>query len=286
MLSIGGLSVLLRGGDSVAKATMLPGMSVFRSHDAVSQLIFELDAPQPIGDCRPLHRFDVFDGTQQCTFGIDADGVYRYTFSGGGAVVIDKRQKGVARCTTMDTMDKLRFSLWLSYSMTAASFGRLAIHTSTVVCDGRAVLCLGESGTGKSTHTRLWLKNVEHTHLLNDDSPIVSVADCPTDGCARVYGSPWSGKTHCYLQESYPIAALLRLEQRPSNSIRRLSTFEAFGALQPSCPPALGYDETMLDIEVDFIGQVISTTPVYKMGCLPDDDAARMSHNAIFNPKQ
>ncbi len=283
-LNIGGLAVLLQGGASVARAMQLPGMTVFRCDDESPQLTIELDVPQQMDDCSVLHRFDVLDGTQECIFGIDADGVYHYSFSGGGTVSINPHEKGIAHCTSMDMMDKLRFALWLSYNMTAASFGRLAIHSSTVVCNGRAVLCLGESGTGKSTHTQLWLKHIEGTHLLNDDSPIISVANCDTDGCARVYGSPWSGKTDCYLQENYPIAALLRLEQRPENTIRRLSAFEAFAALQPSCPPALGHDEGLLDIEVDIIGQVISTTPVFKIGCLPDAAAAHLSHDSIFDP--
>ena len=282
MLNIGGLAVQLRGGESVERAMRLSGMSIFRSADTIPQLTFELDTPQADIECRELHRFKILDGAEECVFGIDSGGVYRYIFSGGGAVSIDPREECIARCTAMDQYSKLRLALWISYGMTAARYGRMPIHASAVVNDGRAVLCLGESGTGKSTHTRLWLKNIESTHLLNDDSPIVSVEEVAAGGCARAYGSPWSGKTACFRQESHPVASLLRLMQRQENSIRRVSKLEAFCALQPSCPPAMGHDERLLDMVTGFVGKVISTTPVYIMGCLPNDEAALMSHKAIM----
>lgn len=49
----------------------------------------------------------------------------------------------------------MRFGLWIMFGI-AISPEAIAIHSSTIECEGRAVLFLGESGTGKSTHTRLW----------------------------------------------------------------------------------------------------------------------------------
>ena len=63
---------------------------------------------------------------------------------------------------------------------------------------------MGKSGTGKSTHSRLWLENVPGATLLNDDNPIVRL----TLVGAIVYGSPWSGKTPCYKNESAPLAGV------------------------------------------------------------------------------
>ncbi len=54
-----------------------------------------------------------------------------------------------------------------------------------------AVMFLGESGTGKSTHSRMWLENIEGSTLLNDDAPAVRIS---ADG-TTAYGTPWSGKT-------------------------------------------------------------------------------------------
>ena len=66
----------------------------------------------------------------------------------------------------------MRFGLWIMFGI-AISPEAIAIHSSTIECEGRAVLFLGESGTGKSTHTRLWQEHIPGARLLNDDSPII-----------------------------------------------------------------------------------------------------------------
>lgn len=275
---IGGLGLRLTGGDDVRRAALLPGMEVFAGTRS-SGITVELDAPIEPMRCRLLHSFDILDGTSECRFGIDADGVYHYAFGNDRRRLrYDPREPEVVKCSTLGDLPHLRYALWTAYGMVALHHGAVPVHSSVVVCDGRAVLCLGESGTGKSTHTRLWLENIGGTHLLNDDSPIVRIEG---DG-VWVYGSPWSGKTHCYLQERYPIAGLLRLEQRPQNSIRRLNTIEAFTALQPSCPPCFARDERYMDALVRYVSGVIERVPVYRMGCLPDAAAAVMSHETIM----
>ena len=168
-----------------------------------------------------------------------------------------------------------RFGLWVAFGLIAVPNGAIPVHTSTIVCKDRAVLFLGESGTGKSTHTRLWHENIEGAHLLNDDSPIIRSS-------AVAYGSPWSGKTPCYRNLHYPIAAIVRLSQAPHNRMRRLSALEALGALLPSCPPSFAYDEELQDAICETLSQLISTVPVYHLECLPNAEAAQLSYSTIF----
>ena len=167
----------------------------------------------------------------------------------------------------------LRFACWIAFGVLIAPQKAVAIHTSTIVFHDKAVIFLGESGTGKSTHTRLWREHIPHSKLLNDDSPIIRLAD----GVPTAFGSPWSGKTPCYRNESYPIAAFVRLRQAPFNRIERLSVVNAIGALLPSCPPAFAYDAALQDNICNTLSQLIARTPVYRLDCLPDADAARLS---------
>ena len=90
---------------------------------------------------------------------------------------------------------------------------------------------LGHSGTGKSTHSSLWLKYIQGTALVNDDNPVVRVLE---DGEVRVYGSPWSGKTPCYRNVSYPVGAIVKLDQAPYNEIQPLKGIRAYAAVVPS----------------------------------------------------
>ncbi|MBQ0160120.1 MAG: hypothetical protein MJZ99_07555 [Bacteroidales bacterium] len=174
----------------------------------------------------------------------------------------------------------LRFALWMATGMLSMNSKMLLIHSSCVVHQNKAVLCLGESGTGKSTHTRLWLKYIPDSHLLNDDSPVLAFEN----GEAVVYGSPWSGKTHCYHQKRFPLAAAIRLSQAPYNKIRRLGIVESLSALHPSCPPALAQDDRYQDFIVELLSDVLGCVPVYHLECLPDEAAAWTSHDAIFGP--
>ena len=172
----------------------------------------------------------------------------------------------------------VRFALWIAYGLVTMPHQTVAIHTSVIEYKGRTVLFLGESGTGKSTHTRLWRENIEGAVLLNDDSPMLRIID----GKPWMFGSPWSGKTPCYKQESYPLAACVRLSQAPYNKIQRLTIPQAYAALHPSCPPDFAYDDALYDYISETIGEVLAQVPLYHLACLPDADAARLSCQTVF----
>lgn len=180
-------------------------------------------------------------------------------------------------CETADP-SLVRFGIWIMFGIVMAPLGGIAIHSSVIVKDGGAVLCLGESGTGKSTHTRLWYENIEGARLLNDDSPIIRIID----GKCIVYGSPWSGKTHCYVNKCVPVRAFMRLSQAPHNKIYRLPALSAIGAILPSCPPAFAYDTALQDEICNTVSDAICSTPVYHLECLPDAAAAQLSYSTIF----
>lgn len=171
-----------------------------------------------------------------------------------------------------------RFGMWVAYGLMTLSLDTLAIHSSCIVYRNKAVLFLGESGTGKSTHTRLWREHISGTNLLNDDSPMVRVED----GKVWVYGSAWSGKTPCYKNERYELQGCVRLSQAPYNRIRKLSVLQAYGALHPSCAPEFAYDDGLYDEVSRIIGMVLSAVPFYHLACLPDREAALLSFKTIF----
>lgn len=172
----------------------------------------------------------------------------------------------------------LRFALWIAYGVATLPLQTIAIHTSVIQYKGRTVLFLGESGTGKSTHTRLWRENIEGAVLLNDDSPMLRIID----GKPWMFGSPWSGKTPCYKNESYPLAACVRLSQAPHNKIRRLTIPQGYAAIHPSCPPDFAYDDTLYDYISETLSDMLGQTPMYHLECLPNPEAAELSCQTVF----
>ena len=171
-----------------------------------------------------------------------------------------------------------RFAMWMGLGLMVAPHDTVAIHGSCIVYRDKAVLFLGESGAGKSTHTQLWQAHVEGSFLLNDDSPLLRVSE----GKVWAYGSPWSGKTPCYKQERYELVGCVRLSQAPHNVIHQLPVLQAYGAIHPSCPPAFAYDGVLYDHISRFISHLLSAVPVYHLACLPDRDAALLSFNTMF----
>lgn len=237
-----------------------------------------------LSDYRKLHRFDFADADAECRFGSDAAGwLLEMVPRDGSAPARFRIASGTTQALTDITPAHnpalLRFGVWTLFNIAALRRGAVAIHASAIRFRDRGVLFLGESGTGKSTHTRLWREHIPGTVLLNDDSPVIRAAE----GEARVYGSPWSGKTPCYRNESCPIAAVVRLSQAPHNRIRRLRPIEAIGALLPSAPPAFARDEELSDALCALLSRVIGQVPVYRLECRPDGDAARLACRTIFN---
>lgn len=171
-----------------------------------------------------------------------------------------------------------RFALWVGYGLMTLPHDTVAVHSSCIVYRNNAVLFLGESGTGKSTHTRLWRKHIENAFLLNDDSPVLRAED----GMVLVYGSPWSGKTPCYKQECYKLKACVRLSQATYNRITRLSVLQTYGAIHPSCPPEFAYNNNLYDHVSRFIDKLLLTVPFYHLECLPDKEAAQLACQTIF----
>lgn len=177
-----------------------------------------------------------------------------------------------------ENVSEFRFLLWNAFGIASASHSSLAIHSSVILYKGMTVLFLGETGTGKSTHTQLWLKTIQGSECLNDDSPIVRIVG----GTPICFGSPWSGKGNCFRNESYPIAAIVRLRQCLYNHIERLNKIEAFSALYPSCPPAFASDSELTDHLCNTLSILIEEVPVYLMDCLPDANAASLCCSTIF----
>ena len=171
----------------------------------------------------------------------------------------------------------LTTSMMLCFMLSATKHNTLTMHSSCVVHEGKAYLFLGKSGTGKSTHSRLWLKNIPDTILLNDDHPIIRIGE---DGKAIAYGSPWSGKTDCYKNEKAEIGGIVKIERAPYNEIRQLSTLEAYTKLIVSAS-GMTWFEDMASARHKTIEKLIGTVPCYELKCLPDDEAALVCNKKI-----
>ncbi|MEN5058202.1 hypothetical protein [Sphingobacterium kitahiroshimense] len=167
--------------------------------------------------------------------------------------------------------------LMMLFGQAALLHDVIMIHGSVINRNGQGIAFLGKSGTGKSTHSRLWLKHIPDTSLLNDDNPAIRITE---DGVI-IYGTPWSGKTPCYKNEAIPLRAFVRLQQGPENIFEPLAGVKGFIAVLPSCT-AIRWNKDLFAMMNSTLEKVVSQVPVGFLKCLPDEAAAQLCHKNIF----
>lgn len=171
-----------------------------------------------------------------------------------------------------DPLFGLNNAMMIMYAMSTANSKTALFHSSVVSYKGRAFMFLGQSGTGKSTHSSLWLKHIEGTELVNDDNPVVRIND---QNEVRVYGSPWSGKTPCYRNVSYPVGSIVKLDQAPYNKIKPLKGIKAYAAVLPSIS-GKRWDKELAGGLHETENLIAQLVPIWHLDCLPDEAAAQL----------
>lgn len=174
----------------------------------------------------------------------------------------------------MESTSVLGWLLMVAFAQAAVQYKTLLIHASVVERDGQGVAFLGKSGTGKSTHSRLWLEHIEGFQLLNDDNPAIRIH---ADNTVWIYGTPWSGKTACYRNLGVTLTAVVRLSQAKENSFKQLEGKEALVALLPS-GSALRWNKGLFASMTSILGDMVAKVRIGHLLCLPDQDAAELCY--------
>lgn len=151
------------------------------------------------------------------------------------------------------------------------------LHASGVVIDDEAYLFSAAPGTGKSTHTSLWLKYLadKNPYILNDDKPAVRVMK---DGIYS-YGTPFSGKHDISENKKVKLKAICFIEQSKINFIRKVEPKEAI---------PLFFEQTINDISeekmlkfLDVLDTIIKNIPIYKLYCNMSEEAVQLSYRTM-----
>lgn len=169
--------------------------------------------------------------------------------------------------------------IMIAYSVVTAPLGLLKVHASVIELGGKALVLMGVSGTGKSTHSRLWIEQVAGCTLLNDDEPIIRLM--PT-GQPRVYGCPWSGSTPCYRNEWAEVKAFVHLYQAPFNRLTKLGARDAFASLYTSCAFMHSTGQNQAHV-FNSVADVLSKVGVYRLDNKPDREAVMLTYNLLLS---
>ena len=156
------------------------------------------------------------------------------------------------------------------------AYDTLVFHGSVIAVDGEGYLFTAKSGTGKSTHTRLWREMFgDRAVMVNDDKPFLRVS---SDGVSA-YGSPWNGKHGLGNNMEVPLKAICILERGEKNEIQKISAKEAVVMLlQQSNRPK--QPQLMLKY-MELLEGIAGKTAFYRLKCNTDPEAAQVSFRAM-----
>ena len=156
----------------------------------------------------------------------------------------------------------------------------LLFHSSAIAVDGKAYLFAAPSGTGKSTHTRLWRENFgDRAVTVNDDKPLIKIEN----GRAFVYGTPWDGKHRLSNNISMPIAGICFLTRGEKNSIKRMQPMEALPEFLSQTFRPLSEDGVAKMLELALKGT--AEIPMWKLACNISDEAVRVAYEGMSGEK-
>lgn len=149
-------------------------------------------------------------------------------------------------------------------------------HGSAIAVDGEGYLFTAKSGTGKSTHTRLWREVFgDRAVMVNDDKPLIKISG----ENAIVYGTPWNGKHRLGSNISVPLKAVCILERAEENRIAPISCKDALPMLiQQSYRPS---EPELLLKALSLSERLGRCVRLYRMGCNMEPSAARIAYSGM-----
>lgn len=171
-----------------------------------------------------------------------------------------------------------------SYLETLAVYRRIAVqmlsrdtfllHGAAIAVQDKAWLFTAPSGTGKTTHIRLWLDNIKGSYVVNGDKPLIHVGEEAT-----VYGTPWAGKEGMQKNTGVKLCGIVLLERGEVNRIERISFPQALPVLvQQSYRPN---EKSGVEKTLGLLGKLAGLVPLYRLKCNMLPEAALTAYHAL-----
>lgn len=157
-------------------------------------------------------------------------------------------------------------------------YDAMLMHCAAIAVDGEAYLFTALSGTGKTTHIKLWMKKFgDRCFVVNGDKPILRIKD----GKFYVCGTPWQGKEDYGNNVIVPIKAVCILNRGEKNSIKKLAPHEAISTVLTQTLRT--NDMAEMEKVLKMTDKLLQSVPFYELYCNMEDEAAEVSYNGMQN---
>ncbi len=157
----------------------------------------------------------------------------------------------------------------------------LLFHGSVIAVDGEGYLFTAKSGTGKSTHTRMWREYFgERAVMVNDDKPLLHITACGV----TAYGTPWDGKHRLSTNIAVPLKGICILTRDTTNHIEQAESHAVYPLIVQQTNRSLSLDGMKQTLSL--IDRMLNVVPVYRLGCNMDTEAARVAYEGMNRLKK
>ena len=168
------------------------------------------------------------------------------------------------------------FSSLFALEKRASQMGDLVLHCAYMEHQDEGILFSAPSGVGKSTQAALWEK-YRGSHVQNGDRALLA----KKDGVWYACGWPVCGSSEICNNSSHPIKTIVTLSQEKENSVTELSPMQAFSKLYSEIT-VNSWDRAASVRAMDNLEALITSVPVYHLGCDISEDAVRCLEKTIY----
>lgn len=173
----------------------------------------------------------------------------------------------------MDAKDSESICICRKIALELIRYDAFLMHCAVIAMDGEGYAFAARSGTGKTTHIRLWKKVFgRRAVVVNGDKPILRFIDGTLYAC----GSPWRGKEYMGQNMMVPLKTVYFIQRGAENFVRPLSNAEVVGRifhqlLMPS-------DPELADRFLSLVDRMLEQTEFCLLTCNMEPEAALVAY--------
>ena len=154
-------------------------------------------------------------------------------------------------------------------------YDRCVFHGAVISYDNKGYIFTAPSGTGKTTHIRLWQKYLDGVEIVNGDKPVLHI----TEEDVTAYATPYAGKEGYENHTSVELSGICLIEQAKENSIRRMEVSECLMRIMMQMYKPFDTAGTVKTL--DMLDRLLRNIPVYLLSCDISEQAVRCSFEAM-----
>lgn len=154
-------------------------------------------------------------------------------------------------------------------------YNRMVFHGAVIAFKGSGYLFTAPSGTGKTTHIRLWEKYLDGVEIVNGDKPVLHLEN----GTVTAYATPYAGKEGYQNHGSTPLKTVCFIHRGTENRIRRVTTGEILTEMMHQV--YLPKDTQAMLGTLDMLNTLCTTVPIYLLECDISEEAVQTSFEAL-----